>query len=370
MRTLGTGILVAMVLGLIAAESKGQVIAASGFEGPIGEGRTVIEGLLGRIPGAAIAVGVGGQIVWSEGFGYANVETESRADSNTIFRIFSLSKAITAVTLMRLQQAGRIELDRPISGLLTGLPTAVGSATPRQLAGHLGGIRHYRNGEAWNDRHCETPRDALAIFAADGSVHPPGSAYLYSSWGYALLSRVIEAAGESPFAELVASEVLEPVQMTSTSLGTGIDPSRTTQFYERRGWIRKRNRPAEEVDISCKWGGGAFLATPLDVARMGMSLLEGELLEPAALHTLFTGMKTAAGDGTGYGMGLGVAIDDAGSTRLVHTGSGAGGRSAMLMYPTEQLVVVVAANNREEAIVDFAAEVTRAFLSEIRGERH
>lgn len=154
--------------------------------------------------------------------------------------------------------------------------------------------------------------------------------------------------------------------MSSTLLGTGIERSRTTTFYERSGFLRKRNRPAREVDISCKWGGGAFLSTADDMARLGMALMGGQLLEPDPLDTFLTEMRTDEGERTGYAMGLGLSVDAEGRTCFTHTGSGVGGRSAIILCPDVELVVVTMANNREEAIVEWAATVARSFLDEVR----
>ncbi|VDP57508.1 unnamed protein product [Heligmosomoides polygyrus] len=111
------------------------------------------------IPGLSVGVSVNGGIEWREGFGFANLESGSRCTEDTVMRIASISKPITAAITARLVQDGRLDLDSPIqvnsfyntkylpnfpAKKFNGVPVAI---TTRQLLSHNGGIRHYKKKE-------------------------------------------------------------------------------------------------------------------------------------------------------------------------------------------------------------------------------
>jgi serine beta-lactamase-like protein LACTB, mitochondrial len=103
------------------------------------------EWLARGIPGLALAVAVDGKLVYSEGFGYADLEERVPAWPTTKFRIGSISKPLTAVGLMELVEAGRVDLDAPVQQCVPSFPDKGAVITVRMVAGHLGGIRHYKD---------------------------------------------------------------------------------------------------------------------------------------------------------------------------------------------------------------------------------
>src|SRR5687767_7038871 len=104
-----------------------------------------------KIPGAALAVTVGDRMVYHDTFGHADVATTKPATMHTRFRIGSVTKVLTATAILRLAEQGRLHLDDPVAKHLPDFPH--GEITLRQLAGHLGGIRHYLPNEFLNKTH-------------------------------------------------------------------------------------------------------------------------------------------------------------------------------------------------------------------------
>ncbi|MBT8479160.1 MAG: beta-lactamase family protein, partial [Gemmatimonadetes bacterium] len=97
--------------------------------------------------GVAIAVGRNDEVVFARGFGTADLESEAPVDTATQFRVYSIVKPMTAIAAARLSEQGAVDLDAPVSSYLDGLPDATAAITLRQLIGHTGGVRHYRDGE-------------------------------------------------------------------------------------------------------------------------------------------------------------------------------------------------------------------------------
>src|SRR5690348_5875791 len=108
------------------------------------------------IPGLAVAVAVNGQLVYAQGFGYADLEDRVPAWPTTKFRIGSTSKTLTAVALVQLVAQDKIDLDAPVQNYVPSFPDKGAKITPRLLAGHLAGIRHYKGDEFLIAQHYDS----------------------------------------------------------------------------------------------------------------------------------------------------------------------------------------------------------------------
>lgn len=158
-----------------------------------------------NIPGVSVAVGANDLIVWAEGFGWADLEQQVPVTQITRFRIGSVSKPLTAAAAGLLYEQGALDLDAPIQTYVPSFPGKEWPITTRQLMGHTAGIRHYRNDtEGYSAAHFETVTDALSMFANDPLLFEPGSRYSYSSFGFNLLSAVLEGASQRSFLDLCA----------------------------------------------------------------------------------------------------------------------------------------------------------------------
>ena len=283
-----------------------------------------------KTPGLTAAIRVKEAQVFSEAVGEATPATR--------FRIGSLSKLLTAATAARLYDRGVLDLDAPIQKYAPTFPDKGAPITSRQLLGHLAGIRHYGPNEYVNTTHFATVRDGLKIFQDSPLVQPPGTKYLYSSYGYNLLGLVIEGAAKMNFAACVQKEVLDPLGMKDT--GTDERVPNVARFYtSSNGQIAD----APRVDNSDRLPSGGFLSTASDLARFGAAHLSGDFLKPATRTMMFTSQKTAEGKETGVGFGWRIAQID-GERVYHHGGDSMGGRAFLLLRPEHNLSVAIACN--------------------------
>ena len=230
------------------------------------------------IPGASVAVGIGGQIVWAEGFGWADVELGVPVTTLTKFRVGSVSKPITAAGLGLLVERGQVDLDAPVQTYVPDFPEKRWPITTRQLGGHTAVIRHYRGAEMMSARRYPTVESGLEIFADDSLLFEPGTEFSYSSYGWNLLSAVMEGASGEDFLTFMRDEVFEPLGLRHTVADhTDSIVTFRTSFYEKRGDGAVINAPY--VDNSYKWAGGGFLSTPEDLVRFGQQHLGPGFLE-------------------------------------------------------------------------------------------
>jgi serine beta-lactamase-like protein LACTB len=290
------------------------------------------------IPGASVTVLRSGRQIWSEGLGLADVENKVPVTPLTKFRIGSVSKPIAAVAMAALVQDGKLDLDAPIQKYVPSFPSKAYPITARQLAGHLAGIRHYKGDEFLSNRHYANVTAPLDIFKNDSLLFRPGEKYSYSTYGFVLLSAVIEGAAGQPFLAYVQRRVFDPIGMRNTTaeFPDSIIVNRA-RFYTRSDSISPVIN-APWVDNSNKWAGGGFVSTTQDLARFGQALLDGTVLRRTTIDALWTSQRTSDGKPTGYGMGWSVNTDSTGRRSVSHSGGSVGGTALLVVYPKEQMV--------------------------------
>lgn len=313
-------------------------------------------------PGASVTVMKDGAVVWSEGFGWADIEQQVAVTPLTRFRIGSVSKSLTSIGLGLLVQEGKLDLDAPIQRYVPGFPVKRAPVTPRELAGHVAGIRHYRGNEMLIQRHYANVTEALDIFRNDTLLFTPGSRFSYSSYGFNLLSAAMERAAGEPFIEFMTRRVFEPLGLRHTvaEYADSLIPFRARFYTPADSGNGIINAPY--VDNSYKWAGGGFLSTTEDLARVGQLLLDGALLKPETRQLLWTSQRTTDGKETGYGMGWFVNRDAAGRRRVFHSGGSVGGTAYLLIYPDQQLVLALLVNS-DRTFVGAAPRLAEAFLT-------
>jgi CubicO group peptidase (beta-lactamase class C family) len=280
-----------------------------------------------------VAIAIDGQIVWSEGFGLADLEQQVPVTPATKFRIGSVSKVLAIAAVAQLYEQGRLDIDTPIQKYVPSFPDKGYVITTRQLAGHLGGIRHYRDDEPTNQKRFNSLVEGLALFENDQMVAPPGTRFFYSSYGYNLIGAVVEGASGEDYRTYLRTHVFVPLAMENTEAD---DYEKIilhrARFYDPTPDGNFKN--SEYEDVSYKWPSGGMLSTPEDLVRFGLAHLHPGFLKSSALQLLFTPMRTTSGENTGHGMGWRIRTDHKWGPELDYEhGGGATGGTCSLIHP-------------------------------------
>lgn len=332
------------------------------------------------VPGIAVAVSVDGETVWAEGIGYADIENRVPCGSHTVMRIGSISKPIAMMTVAKLWEEGKIDLDKPIQEYVPSFPKKTVNNKPveitlRDLVSHVAGIRHYataktdppatpsrnehstdtQSPEFYSYKKFSTTEEALEMFKNDPVLFEPGTKYHYTTFGWTLISAAVEGASKEPFASHLR-RLLKMLGMNNTFLDEN-EPIiyGRSRFYARDKLGSLVNTPC--VDCSYKWAGGGLLSTVDDLVRFGNAMLycaqadgakyKAGYLQPETVRMLWTPhakvhnywRKTSFNS---YGMGWHVTEtgENPGgciewpAVAMYHTGSSVGGTSALVLLPS------------------------------------
>lgn len=306
-----------------------------------------------NLPGLSVAVAVDGEVVWAEGFGWAEYETERPVTPETRFRIGDVTMAVNAAAAALLAERGRLDLDAPVGRYLPDLPEAVRAVTVRQLLAHTAGIRQYRGDrERLRRAPCASDGERLAIFAEDPPRFEPGAAWEHSVHGHVLAGAVVARAAGRSWLDFVQDEVLAPLGLRHTGAdpGEAAGPDDAQVYFPRLALAPRYGlQTITGVDLSCVLPAAGLVSTPTDLVRFGSALLAGELLEPATVERLFAPVALASGEPTSAGLGWTVRRDRLGADRtpvrvVGQDGTVAGGAASLVLVPERNLAVAVATN--------------------------
>jgi len=298
-----------------------------------------------RIPGLQIAVIKDGKVVLSESHGWANVENKVPVTPKTLFPINSAAKTFTGVAMMQLVEAGRVDLDAPISRYLYDLPTAWQSIRVRQLLGHTSGLPDIV------DQHGliggGTELDAWKAVKALPMEAPIGDQFAYNQTNYGLLAQIIIKQTGMAYEQYLAQRQFAPVNMPLTTFGDSYDllPNAVTMYsYSPRGTLAKNDgdRLSHWVyDIPYSlWAGGGIQTTADELSRWLIAVSNGWLISKDDLQRMWTPEKL--NDGTDSDWSAGWPVLQAAPPRQV---AGIGGaRAAFFVYPDDGLAIVILTN--------------------------
>lgn len=317
------------------------------------------------VPGMSAAVVMDGRVLWTGTTGSRDLERGLAVEPETAFRLASVSKLITATAAVRLEDRGLLDLGAPIQDTIRYLGDAWPVMTARQLASHTAGLPHYQAVDAdRGGRSFASVREAVGLFAGRPLLSPPGERYFYSSWGYTLLSAVVEEAAGVPFLDYVATDVTAGLDIVpDTAPATATD----TLAYSLEGGSPTRAAPH---DYSYSWGGAGFRAPAFALALFGDRVASPGFLSDAARESMWTPTRTSDGqavtdDDSEVAFGWRITSSIEGARMAHHAGAAIGARSVLLVYPDQRVSVALLSNASWISSIERTAELISAPIRDV-----
>lgn len=311
----------------------------------------------GHVPGMAWGILVDGRLVHTGTFGVQDTTTQAPVTADTVFRIASMTKSFTAVAILALRDAGTLSLDDPAERYVPELarlayPTTDSPRiTIRHLLSHAAG---FPEDNPWGDQQLALTDDQMAALLRQGIPfsNPPGLAYEYSNYGFAILGRIVAAVSGMPYRDYVRTQVLDPLGLSATTLDApAVPPGRLAHGYRWEDERWKEEPPLPDGAFGAMGGMltslrdlSTYVAWMMDAwpARDGAEVgplrraSRREMQQvwraaPAlARFTPTSGLTLQAG---GYGYGLRVSQTCAVGHMVAHSGGLPGFGSLMRWYP-------------------------------------
>jgi CubicO group peptidase (beta-lactamase class C family) len=302
-----------------------------------------------RIPGLSIAIALNGKVIWSNGYGFSDLENFVPVKSYTAFRTASIGKPLTATAVMQLVEKGKIDLNAPIQNYCPAFPKKRWTVTTKHLLTHTSGISHYGgpNGERelHNTKHYEKIVDVIEAFKNDPLVFEPGTQTLYSTFAYITLGCVIEGASGMSYMDYMNQNVFKPAGMLNTINDDPymIIPNRAHGYFlDDTGKLQN----SVFTDVSNRLPAGGFLSTSEDLALFASALIEHKLVSQKTLEQMLTPQKTKDGKTLGFGLGWGLFPDEDwyGEKEAFHGGQQAEVSAMLYMIPRRKFAVAMQMN--------------------------
>jgi len=170
-----------------------------------------------NVPSISAGIMENGKILWLGVKGYSDIENNISAARNSVYRIASISKVITAVAIMQLVEQDKLKLDDDVRKYIPYYPTKRWKFTIRQLLTHTAGIRNYRSkGEFESKEYFKSTREAIEYLVKDSLEYEPGTKYLYTTLSYNLLAAIVENVSGLAYAEYLKQNIFIPSDMKNT----------------------------------------------------------------------------------------------------------------------------------------------------------
>jgi CubicO group peptidase (beta-lactamase class C family) len=295
----------------------------------------------------AVLIAQGGKPLLAEAYGLADREAKIVNTADTQFRFGSMGKMFTAVAIMQLAEAGKLDLTAPIGRYLTDYPNAdiATKVTINNLLTHSGGTGDIFTPEYFARRlEVKDPKDYVALFGARPPRFAPGERQEYSNYGFMLLGRIVEVVSGQSYDDYIAAHIFAPAHMAAT----GNQPETVVLPHRAVGYMGSGPRLKSAVD-TLPWRGtpaGGGYSTVGDLEMFADALMANRLLDAPHTKLLTTGGFTGPG-GRLLRYDFGASSGD-GRRYYGHNGGAPGMNGELRIFPAEPghaaATVVVLAN--------------------------
>jgi len=293
-------------------------------------------------PGAVALVAKGGQPIYRKAFGMADLELSVPMKPENVFEIGSITKQFTAVSILLLEEEGKLTLKDPVTKWIEDFPMHGYTITIHHLLTHISGIKSYTGMEKWTKlwRQDMKPKEMIDLFKNEPMDFAPGEKWEYNNSAYFMLGYIIEKASGMPYPEFLEKRIFTPLGLKNTSFGSmsRIIPNRARGYQKTDTFVN-----AEYLSLTQPYSAGSIMSTVDDLLAWNIALHAGKVIRKETLQKAFVDPKLNNGKETHYGYGWGLN-DINGSLTYEHSGGIFGYLTNGIYLPKEDVFVAVFSN--------------------------
>jgi len=313
-------------------------------------------------PGASVLVFKDDKIVFKKGYGVSNVSTQEKITQNTNFRLASVTKQFTAMSILLLVQKGRLKLEDPLKKYFPSFPVYGKDIKINHLLTHTSGLMDYedlippKQVMQLHDTNC-----LQLMYKANGLYFTPGAQYKYSNTGYAILALVVEKISGQDFGVFLKENIFKPLKMkysVAFEEGKSTIPNRAFGYSMDNGsWVE-----TDQSLTSAVLGDGGIYTNTIEMTQWIKALWDYKLLGSEMQIQSWTRKKLNNGAPIEYGYGWHVE-DYKNITHPHHGGSSIGFRNQLLLFPEQKLMVILLTNRNEGDPINEAHKIADLYLN-------
>ena len=313
-------------------------------------------------PGASVLVFKDDKIVFKKGYGVSNVSTQEKITQNTNFRLASVTKQFTAMSILLLVQKGRLKLEDPLKKYFPSFPVYGKDIKINHLLTHTSGLMDYedlippKQVMQLHDTNC-----LQLMYKANGLYFTPGAQYKYSNTGYAILALVVEKISGQDYGVFLKENIFKPLKMkysVAFEEGKSTIPNRAFGYSMDNGsWVE-----TDQSLTSAVLGDGGIYTNTIEMTQWIKALWDYKLLGSEMQIQSWTRKKLNNGAPIEYGYGWHVE-DYKNITHPHHGGSSIGFRNQLLLFPEQKLMVILLTNRNEGDPINEAHKIADLYLN-------
>ncbi|MEW5798878.1 MAG: serine hydrolase domain-containing protein [Bacteroidota bacterium] len=320
-----------------------------------------------NVPGASVLVMKNDSVIFKKAYGYADVTDGRPVTTTTNFRLASITKQFTAMSIILLAERGQLSFEDRISKFFSDFPQYGKEITVRHLLTHTSGLVDYESLIPDSQTVQVLDADCLRLMHdVDTLYFPAGTKYQYSNTGYALLALIVEKISGMRFADFLKKNIFDVVGMpTSVAFENGISTVANRAYGHSRtdsGWIQ-----TDQSNTSAVLGDGGIYSNVEEMSSWISALWNYKLIPQQTQHLAWSSALLNNGTAIDYGFGWHLETYS-GIRHPHHGGSTRGFRNHILVFPEQRLLVIVLTNRNEGEPIHLAHAIANLFLEKSKRE--
>ncbi len=293
-------------------------------------------------PGATFLISKNGNIIYKKAFGLANLELNVPMKTDNIFKIGSITKQFTAISILMLMEQGKLNLDDEITKFIPDYPTNGNKITIHNLLNHTSGIKNYTKVKGLNEISQKdlTPLELIDFSKNEPIDFVPGAKFKYNNSGYVILGYIIEKITGQPYGEFVEEHIFKELEMTASQYA-----SQRKIIENRASGYQKNDNYTNRMDFSLNlaYSGGGLMSTVDDMFKWQEAIKNNLLISKETTKKAFTNYTLNNGEHTNYGYGWHIKTINNNRT-FEHGGSVWGFKSMGVYFPDLDIYVIALTN--------------------------
>ena len=318
------------------------------------------------MPGAAVMVVRDGDVIFQKCYGLANIEKNLLVTGNTNFRLASVTKQFTAMSILMLIERGKLKLETTLKDIFPDFPEYGNNITIKNLLQHTSGLIDYEDLIPDTARVQVKDKDVLELLIkTDSTYFQPGSQHRYSNTGYALLALTVEIISGKSFRDFLRDNIFQPLEMNNTlAFENNINkvPNRAYGYSIKNNVVEL----TDQSITSAVLGDGGIYSSLTDLYKWDQALYTEKLIDKKYLDESWTRGKT--NNGIDFPYGYGWRLEKYQDTEVVyHTGSTRGFRNVIYRMPEKNFTIIILTNRdagSEFSTLEFVHQMLKFYFSD------